>query len=1001
MTERPNFFLLLELDPAAPWNEEAFQHALAEKRKRWTRDATGPKTFPRTVDAKRNLNLVRDIQRVMGDVDAREEERKKAANERRAAMEAARKELKDRLDFLELRGYLLAPERESLRTGFADVLAASSALARRLDAVEVREAGPAAPADRLDDHTERQLRDLLKTAQMRTLYDVLKTVDESVTERSSLPVLLDAAHKLYMNEHNRKNKSDPAVKARENLAGIAKTIFETEERRRRHDVSMRLESLRELVAWHVEVLGSARAMTAAQVEGFLARAKRNGVRDLDFALGYLRDVLFAKGWPLELPAPEAAAGVDRLVHCPRCAELNTPAAAACSVCAFPLRDPCPSCGLVEPRRGGCRCGFPLGQRERVEDLLAEAVEAADGGRRDEAALLLNRASRIWRLPAGSTDPLAVRLRTETLRLAEEAAHLKRLADSVTALTGARRYVEAADLLRTAPLGLPDRDMLLVRAEEIVERARRLCEEARRPGVGQVRRIELLTEALRVCDDYVSARTELNRIPPASPRKARAIAGDPDTGVLVSWEETGEPGISYVVVRGTGPAPPESPEDLPGQQRLAEVSGASYRDMPDAESVGLPLTYAVFAVRSGTFSAPEVAAPVLVAADPELSCRAGEGEVALSWSPPRHADRIEIVRERIGGDEPPVRLLADGTEHTDRDVANGAVYRYTVRARYPGLGGGPVWSRGRTIETSLRRRPVPPGSLSLTGRAGSYLYAHKVELRIPESDRGEVRIISQRGAGSLREGDAAAEAEFRPGGRILAGSSSPFVDLITSPDDRFFTYVPIVTVDGHVYVGRPRSYVTDPDVADLAVEFDGDQAHVGWTWPESGGRALVGWNTEGGLPDVTEIPEPHAVTRPTGETYGGCTVRIPADATALHVVVALTVTHAHTEFATSGVRASLIRPLVRARYEVRGGWRQRSELVLTAETPLDLPALTLVARAGRAPLTRADGDVVLALPPSRLAGSKAHTMPRAHHLHYRLFTADPADAAAVELTPATH
>ncbi|GAB2839909.1 hypothetical protein GCM10022221_44120 [Actinocorallia aurea] len=995
MTGRVNFFLLLELDPAARWSEEAFQHAFAARRNAWTRAATGPKTLAGTVEAKRNLNLLREITRVMGDAEAREAERKGAEKEKRAALEAARRELKDRLDLLELRGHLLLSERDGLRDDFAEVLASSPALARRLDAVEVKDPGPAVPADRLDEHAERQLRELLRTAQLSSLYEVLKTVDESVTERSPVTVLVAAAERLYLREHQRKNKSDPAVKAREDLSGHAKKHFATEEGRRRHDASMRLESLRELVAWYTEVLGTARAMTAAQVEDFLVKAKRRGVRDLDLALGFLRDDLTARRWALELPGPKAAEEVDRLVHCPRCGELNEPEASVCAHCAFSLRDPCPACGRVEPRRGGCRCGFPVGLRERVEDLLTEAAEAADAGRGEEAAALLDRAARIWRLPATSADPLAARLRDARLRLAQGAERLSRLAADIAVLSEARRFVEVSRMLQTAPVGLPDRDASLARAEEILARVRRLSEQARRPGLDRVRRVDLLSEALSLCEDYAPARSDLMRIPPEPPRVARAAAEDVETGVLVTWTETGESGVSYVIVRGTGPEPPNTPEDLPGRRRVAKTDGGSWRDRPDDESVGVPLTYAVFAVRFGAFSAPAVAAPVLVTADPELTCRAGEGEVEVSWRPPRRCDRMEIVRERVGSADPPVRLPSEGVGHVDRDLVNGAVYRYTARARFAGYGGAPVWSQGRMVEISPRSRPTPPGPLAVTGAAGAYLYSHRVELRVPEPDRGVVRIISQSGAGSLREGDAADEAGFQPGGRILPGTSSPFVDLVTSPDDRFFTYVPVLIVDGRVHVGKVRRYVTDPDVAGLAVEFDGDRALLGWTWPSGGRRALVGWSAEGAIADIMACQNTQVVPRSEGEAHGGCFLRVPADTARLHVMVALTVAHAQTEFATSGVSAAAARPAEGIRYEVTAA-RRRAELVLVADAPLDLPALTLVARPDREPATRADGEVVLALPPSRAAVRTRYALPRSPGLHHRLFTADPSDAERVEL-----
>ena len=80
---RPNFFLILGLDPEAPWDDAVFASAFDAARALWSRQRSGIKHHQTTVDARRNLGFVAEIKRVMMDPEAREAERRAALAERR------------------------------------------------------------------------------------------------------------------------------------------------------------------------------------------------------------------------------------------------------------------------------------------------------------------------------------------------------------------------------------------------------------------------------------------------------------------------------------------------------------------------------------------------------------------------------------------------------------------------------------------------------------------------------------------------------------------------------------------------------------------------------------------------------------------------------------------------------------------------------------------------------------------------------------------------------
>ncbi|MFI6906452.1 hypothetical protein ACIBKY_34685 [Nonomuraea sp. NPDC050394] len=1004
MTEdRPDFFTLLGLDPDAPWDEQAYQRALAQARNQWSMAATGPRMSPSTIAARRNQQFyaTRAIQEVMEDETRREAERRRAKGSRKAELAAKGKEFQARLQLLAKRGHLLPPEAESLRREYADVLASDRDLAGRLDATPVGPVQDDLSAARLDASTAARLRDMLDSARLHSLYDALKTVAPTVTPRSPRKLLLEAADELYRTEHRRKNKSDPAIKARELLSGLAKTLFATDEQRERHDTSMRLTTLDELIAWVVKVLAAAKAISGEQVLAFLEEARRRGIDDLDLALRHLRETFRQRGWALELPAAEAEDTLRHQVQCPRCTMLNGPLAEICVMCAFGLREPCPACGAVDPRYGGCACGFPIGQRDTVRDLITQAIEALEAGRMPIAESLLDRAEGIWRLPPGRDDPVSAMIEKARSRWKSAAEQVDQIRATITDLMNARKHIQAADLLRTAPPGFPESTALLERAEAMIGQARELYDRSRQSRTSTTRRVELLTEALRRCADLEVAKAELERIPPERPRDVRATVPDPSAGVLVSWSGGTDPGVSYVVVRRTGTDAPESAGSLPGQRRLGETTDSSWHDGTAGEAAGLPLTYAVIAARAGTQSAPGVAEPVVVLPDPDLNCQSGHRQVKLTWTPPERAERVEISRRVVGGSGAPVVLpVTREPQLLDQEVVNGVRYQYTARASYSVPGMGTRWSAGLVRQATPYEPLAPPGPLVLTSSSAQYnLYKLKVEIRYPPPERGEVLIVRQDGSGSLREGDQGREGVLKVDGDVRP-EPPPVSDILFDTELGCFSYVPVLRADGMLYVGRPRRFAVHEEVSELQGEFEDGILRLAWTWAHGGTRALVGHHPTAELLDPTTAALPLSVTREPGEDVGGCSITVGPDDTAAHVVVAVVVERDGTDFVTAGVRRHLVRPPVRVEYQVLGADARRPQLMLRTAARVRLPAIALYGRRERPPRTREDGIRCALVVPLTVSGTRVVPLPRFadRRLRYRLFTASSGEASAVELVP---
>src|SRR5579884_2023477 len=95
---RPNFFLLLDLDPQAAWDQTAFEQRLRKKRVEWSRQSGG--VARKALVARQNLALISRMREVMADPLLREQEAKKALTELAAVHQTARGQFEKQLALL-------------------------------------------------------------------------------------------------------------------------------------------------------------------------------------------------------------------------------------------------------------------------------------------------------------------------------------------------------------------------------------------------------------------------------------------------------------------------------------------------------------------------------------------------------------------------------------------------------------------------------------------------------------------------------------------------------------------------------------------------------------------------------------------------------------------------------------------------------------------------------------------------------------------------------------
>lgn len=579
---RPNFFVVLGLDPAEPWDDVAYARALSNKRNLWARQVQGIKTQQATIEAQRNLGLYREIERVMRDPRAREAERQAAVWERQDALHQRRRVLADQLEDMLEKGYLLDDEYQ--RLAGEDAIHADDALRQRLEDAERRPRSPDGSSEqRLDQATEQNLRRYLDVVGQPDLYAVLRTVDPEAGEAMPADRLLEAAAALYQKARNTADKSRPEVGAMQNLSGIARQVLGSPDLKRRHDASLRLWSLDALLDRYESSLEIAREISSRQFEKFLREAAARGI-DIAVARNDLIARFRKRGWSVDVPSAAFEAALRAEVRCPRCSRLNEPESGHCAYCGRELRGPCPSCGAATPgtARACSACGFPVGERDYVGHLV-DQVEAClargDVSGADERAAA---ARQLWPVPAGNSDDLSGRLRAARERIGNLRAAQEDLITRAGLLMDAKNYKAAARLLHRAVDTHPDLAGLLAECQEKIHDSDQSLRGARAPGLPGERRAELYSKAIELCADNEEALAELSQLSlsPVIPGPVSAQAHPPRMSIheVELDSPPAEQGVVKIVCAGLNDRAPRPGAEFPEQELRFRTIGRGARDI---------------------------------------------------------------------------------------------------------------------------------------------------------------------------------------------------------------------------------------------------------------------------------------------------------------------------------------------------------------------------------------------------------------------------------------
>ena len=940
---RPNFYILLGLNPDESWDQAKFERVLREKRTQWSLDGSG--VAKKAIAAKNNLELIPEIKQVMEDTAQRSAEAAAARTELASGSREKVTKFEDQLKLAEAKGYLEEAELKAFINEFKDVLSEKDIRSRIKVVVRASNAQTMPVVQQLEPSMAKNIAERLSILHMSSLYELL-----DMPQTTSSQKLHEAAVQLSADMLKRQPKT-AEVTTKGDLAGYAQTIFKSDEMRKKYDETRRMSSLNALLRELDESLSrtTEKELHEKQVEAFLKTARKAGWSD-EVALAKLREHARQRKWFVLIPTTDMSAQQQR---CGYCNDMNDKGRNFCRSCNRELSINCPSCGqAVASDEIGCgRCGFPVGNRYWVDDALQTCGYLLTKSDLKGLQTLLGELEGVWN-PA-KPEGRAQKIRAYKHEIQRVVQDQQRIAEQLRQLTVDRKLYAARQFLSTHAESIADQEAYRRTIDTGITQAQELLKQAQSQIVNQDEKIEMCRQALRACVDYKEAQDLLSTMPPSPPRNLQARIGG--TVVSLTWELSSTPRVEYKVVRKTRAQPVSVKDGVV----LETVAGRIYDDTKP--EIGIPLYYAVFAVCEDVPSTQGalLQQPVLLVQDvTSVTVQVNDHLVELSWQMPPNVQSLIVVRK----EQAPPRSLEDGvrlrtldTRHlVDRDVQNEHTYYYALYSQFRDQYNRLVTSPGMVVNARPETPPEVITHLDITNTKLSQGYAVQVSWKAP--GKGKVTLLRTERLVPLRVGEVIPEDELKQYGRLLVGYQETLRDTWSNPGIAYYT--PIVLFGGMAYVGVPQRHVCMDDVDNLKYQNLGTALRLRWNWPVNCPEAFVsysysGWPQPNGATTITR-----KVTRAEYEFLGHFDIKGTVNQD-YYILVSAVVKQGNEQIIPPGayLHARQASKIVLT-YEIRRarfGRKQRT-LHLSVRTPGMVPTLLLVCKRHGLPFKKTEGEL---------------------------------------------
>lgn len=374
----------------------------------------------------------------------------------------------------------------------------------------------------------------------------------------------------------------------------------------------------------------------------------------------------------------------------------------CTVCGAALYVTCPNpkCHKKVPASADwCSCGFHISEMQFFDEYFSLAQFALKEMDLPEARRQLANAENAY--------PGHPKLASLKKQIQDETDRYQKPLNEMQSFIEAGKYYAAQKLLGTISASAPQ---LKLEAQkkvitEKLSEAQKMMPAANLPVSARANRC---IEILELVKDYQPAIDMLGLCRPNAPVNLHEAinSGEPLTCTL-TWNSTGDKGISYCIVRKRNGVPQRHSD---GDMLASNVNTMEYRD--SSIQPGISYGYAVFAYRHGIYSDPItcVAEKFSELDTKRIRAVADNGVCRFSWVLPTNCIGVRILRSinatpsEIPNGNCTVIAERASANFDDTSVTNNRTYGYRLQCVYP-YGNSFRYSEGYTVMLTPEQPPV--------------------------------------------------------------------------------------------------------------------------------------------------------------------------------------------------------------------------------------------------------------------------------------------------------
>jgi len=374
----------------------------------------------------------------------------------------------------------------------------------------------------------------------------------------------------------------------------------------------------------------------------------------------------------------------------------------CTVCGAALYVTCPNpkCHKKVPASADwCSCGFHISEMQFFDEYLSAAQFALKEMDLPEARKQLANAENAY--------PGHPKLASLKKQIQDETDKYQKPLNEMQSLIEAGKYYAAQKMLGTISASMPQLK-LEAQKKVITEKLSEAQKMMPAENLLVTARANRCVEILELVKDYQPAIDMLGLCRPNAPVNLHGAisSGEPLTCTL-TWNSTGDKGVSYCIVRKRNGVPQRHSD---GDMLASNVNTMEYKD--NSIQPGISYGYAVFAHRHGIYSDPVTC---VVEKFSELDTKriravADNGVCRFSWVLPTNCIGVRILRSiNATPSEVPNGNCTVITERAsanfdDTAVTNNRTYGYRLQCVYP-YGNSFRYSEGYTVMLTPEQPPV--------------------------------------------------------------------------------------------------------------------------------------------------------------------------------------------------------------------------------------------------------------------------------------------------------